>query len=1130
MKHQKKSTIFPQLYALVLLLFAMAGPLNADTLTLPFTSAATIDGSATDARFALKLESATTTSRLSTQQLLDISVSFNPKTANRGKKGSVYAVFVKNNNFFLLRPDRSFTSWNGEINTLLPFAVDVTLNETTLVQVLTGRLSEPGEYQIFVAYSAQNQPILTFTPEPAVLMLNPAEQSPAMEEATRLYQSNVESRIVQLRCIACHADGGMARNSNLKFQRNMTGSALNNLNTLLGYLDRPGNSVETLLTKASGGNGHPGGQQIERGGQDYAALEQVLTLLDADRSQRNQGLVYRFEPGDAPMPVNSALALLASVDLAPREATFRRASILIAGRVPTTEQLAAVRNGDESTLRAALRGLMSGSRFKEFVVSATNDRLLTRGAEEPINSNLVNFPLLRNLQYDTVMAGKNYFQEYYQRIKDSANRASGELVAHVVINELPYSEILTANYMMMNPLLNQYLGGTAAFPPGAGDSDFLPSRITQYYFPDQVVKSAERGFFGNLDAGHRVLSMGTPLADYPHAGLLTDFGLLSRYPTTATNRNRARARWTLYHFLGIDIEKSSQRPLDEATLADRNNPTMNNPNCTVCHAVLDPVAGAFQNWSEWNMYRDNGNDALDSFYKWPNDGTASPYRQGDLWYRDMRLPGLFETKLTSRDATLRELANTIVREPAFLTASARFWWPALFGENLVMLPSVESDAGFAEKSAAYAAQQASVAAFARVLGERGNAKDMLVEMMMSPWFTAQSATRHEFRAVQLQANLGSPRMLGPAQLAAKTMDVTGVNWRTNTNPSGRTWSDYENMNVMLGGIDSIAVLERASVLTPTIFAVQQAIMAEVSCPAVIKDFALPTAKRRMLDLVEPAVTPLVLASGTFDVTSKSRSEWQEVRMPATIPAIGANINISFANPYCDWDGVKCLEHRVLYLQGVTLRHASGATQRFAMNAPEISVRGEHCHVHGAEASFYDRCEMTLAVKLDSAHDIEIIAHLSAQQAPSKPEPVRATIDVLSQGDILTVATPNSRVIKEQIVALVQDFHGRTLALDSPEVQQIYALFVVALETARLSGKHWVDGCHWWTDGNFWSDLLTPAQLLLARSPSPDGDWWQDNWSYLGPVMQPWTADTNGAKRAWIAVIAYLMTHYDYVHE
>jgi hypothetical protein len=448
----------------------------------------------------------------------------------------------------------------------------------------------------------------------------------------------------------------------------------------------------------------------------------------------------------------------------------------------------------------------------------------------------------------------------------------------------------------------------------------------------------------------------------------------------------------------------------------------------------------------------------------------------------------------------------------------------------VVLPSVESDEGFAEKSAAYAAQQASVAAFARVLGERGNAKDMLVEMMMSPWFTALSATRHELRAVQLQANLGAPRLLGPEQLAAKTLDVTGVNWRTTTSPSGRTWSDYENMRVMLGGIDSIAVLERASVLTPTIFAVQQAIMAEVSCPAVVKDFAMPTAKRRMFDLVDPAITPLALASATFDVTARWQSEWQEIKLPATIPAIGANINISFANPHCDYDGVKCLEQRILYLQGVTLRHASGAQLRFMMNAPEISVRGEHCYVQGPEAVFYSSCNMTLAVNLDSAYDIEIVAHLAAQQAPSKTEPVRASIEVVSQGDILKVSTPNSRVIKEQIVALVDDFHGRTLAVDSPEVQQIYALFVVALETARLSGKQQIDICHWYSDGNFLSDLLPPAQLSLARRPSADGDWWQDDWNYLGPVMQPWMADTNGAKRAWIAVIAYLMTHYDYVHE
>lgn len=197
----KKHAIHRQLLVWFVLLTVFAGQLKADSLTLPFTSAATIDGSATEARFLLTLESASATNRLSTQQLMDISVSFTPDVGNREQKGSVYAVFVKNNHYFLLRPDRSFTPWDGEIATLLPFAVDVTLSETTLVQLLTGRLSDPGEYQIFVAYSAQNLPVLKFTPEPAVLLVNPAEQSPEMEEAARLFQSNVESRIVQSRCI-----------------------------------------------------------------------------------------------------------------------------------------------------------------------------------------------------------------------------------------------------------------------------------------------------------------------------------------------------------------------------------------------------------------------------------------------------------------------------------------------------------------------------------------------------------------------------------------------------------------------------------------------------------------------------------------------------------------------------------------------------------------------------------------------------------------------------------------------------------------------------------------------------------------------------------------------------------------
>ena len=39
---------------------------------------------------------------------------------------------------------------------------------------------------------------------------------------------------------------------------------------------------------------------------------------------------------------------------------------------------------------------------------------------------------------------------------------------------------------------------------------------------------------------------------YPHAGMLTVFQYLRRYPTTETNRNRLRARMYYQHFLGVE--------------------------------------------------------------------------------------------------------------------------------------------------------------------------------------------------------------------------------------------------------------------------------------------------------------------------------------------------------------------------------------------------------------------------------------------------------------------------------------------------------------------------------------------------------------------------------------------------
>ena len=108
--------------------------------------------------------------------------------------------------------------------------------------------------------------------------------------------------------------------------------------------------------------------------------------------------------------------------------------------------------------------------------------------------------------------------------------------------------------------------------------------------------SSEDTDFGGVDSF-------SDYKDWPHAGVLSSHAWLYRYPSTDTNRNRARARWTYYHFLGVDIEKSAPRTTDPVALADTNNPTMNNTACTVCHERLDPLAGAYQLYGDRGHYK-----------------------------------------------------------------------------------------------------------------------------------------------------------------------------------------------------------------------------------------------------------------------------------------------------------------------------------------------------------------------------------------------------------------------------------------------------------------------------------------------------------------------------------------------
>ena len=179
-------------------------------------------------------------------------------------------------------------------------------------------------------------------------------------------------------------------------------------------------------------------------------------------------------------------------------------------------------------------------------------------------------------------------------------QAPVELIAHVVENDLPYTEVLTADYIMANGPTAKAYSDAVAFDDPDDPFEFRPAQIRGYR------------------------RYGVTMDDYPHAGILNTTSFLARYPTTPTNRNRARSRWAYYHFLGFDIQNAAPTVTDAGALLDTRNPTMHNPACTVCHIPLDPLAGAFQNYTETGHYRAtlHGKNALDYGYIWPDSNAT----------------------------------------------------------------------------------------------------------------------------------------------------------------------------------------------------------------------------------------------------------------------------------------------------------------------------------------------------------------------------------------------------------------------------------------------------------------------------------------------------------------------------
>ena len=773
---------------------------------------------------------------------------------------------------------------------------------------------------------------------------------PADQTAQEYFISDLDP-VIQLNCVGCHQSGGTASNSGARLI--FSSSAESNHVALRDFVTDGQRDSDWVLSKITGGSGHGGGIVISSGSTDYQSFERYFALLSGD-AFADSGSQSDFWDG-----------LYAE----PREVTLRRASLLLAAKVASDESIARAKDSDEA-LRGEIIKLMRGEGFHDFLTSGANDRLLTDGLEVK-GQGAIEFGYFN--ANDPAGDRYPYFQSFYKGLPEgtpegfTGSRAylTGdefkwdfqwalrqeplELIAHVVMTNQSYKQILTADYTMVNLVTN--------IPYDSGlDFKVEYPRLDGYYNRKDLAT-----FKPGRNKGYITHVSDSEFLRWPHAGILSTPAWLNRYPSTATNRNRARARWTYYHFLGIDIEKSAPRTTDPVALTDTNNPTMNNPSCTVCHERLDPVAGAYQMLGDAGHYFNWGaTDALPNAYKSPHLYGGSHddqlYQNGDTWYRDMRMPG-FEGQVAPSDSdSLQWLANQIVQDPRFATATVKFWWPAVFGADALTAPEDPEGPDYDQRLNAYNAQALLVSELAtKFINSDYRLKHLLADMVTSDWYRSEmpeSLLENGARDLEL-ASIGRGRPLTPRELDNKNIAVFGTTWEwektgntSNSELRGtevnvydlsalhRRTSKEQGYNIFYGGIDSGTLIKRNRELTPLMINVSKQMAVDLACQAVAYDFSLPQTERKMFTRVERDTFPGDLASRYLNLegrvpTGDSWLEQEAVSLEAAHPGGVLRIQISdlTSSPFESPDGSKAFAR--LAITEVTLRKDEEETLHFS---------------------------------------------------------------------------------------------------------------------------------------------------------------------------------------------------------
>ncbi len=634
------------------------------------------------------------------------------------------------------------------------------------------------------------------------------------------FVDEVWAKVGELSCLKCHNNAGEAEDSRFILRETipLDGAELQtahdaNFRAFAKMARiRKGGQLPRLLLKPIGKLGHEGDQVLEPDSTGHLILKAFVQRMEGKSSPVSPA--GKYKPG----------SFFEGVTMIGNESLLRRLTLSLAGRLPTTRERQVIREKDLAGLDAILDQLMSEDAFYERLKEGFNDIFLTDGYEG--NGELI-------LSYNHFEKSRLWYQKYdLTHIEDKKERQEAlwdmarvyresiraeplELIAHVVRNNRPFTEIMTADYMMVSPYSARgygiYQQVREQFKDPGNPFEYVATRLPALKNRQGKVQESRTGA-------------------YPHAGLLSMFHYLRRYPTTETNRNRLRARMYYQHFLGIDVMELADQVADAAAIDARyETPWMEAADCVVCHRTIDPVAGLFQD-----------------FYN--EEGHFSPRKEG--WFKDMFAPGLEGEDLPEEEKwrSLQWLASRTARDPRFAVAMTEHVWYILSGRMALRPPQDIEDPLFTPRRRAYSMQRGEISRVAKHFAREGfNLKLVFKELAKSPFYRAdglKAVVEHPHRKAELH-DLGVTRLLAPEQLERKIEALFGKRW-------GQVES---KMKILYGGINSQSVTERLSEPSGAMGAIQRIMANDVSCLHVTPDFALEPAKRRLFPQIEKDIVP-----------------------------------------------------------------------------------------------------------------------------------------------------------------------------------------------------------------------------------------------------------------------------------